>query len=465
MTGSPPPSNTNPSNLPANGEVIVQVFGRTDVGRTREHNEDAFVVADLTTNNATLQPEVRTHVSGPRGTLFMVADGMGGAAAGEIASAMAIEVVVREMRRLWIDAAETSGSAFAHALREATAATNGEIHAFAVKHPEYRGMGTTATIAGLLGDTLYLAQVGDSRAYIVRDGVARQITKDQSLIQKLVEAGELTEEEAAVSERRNIILQALGPEAQVRVDLTHQQVRRGDVLVLCSDGLSGQVSKEQIAAVVTAHDDLVTVCKTLIDMANEAGGPDNITVIAARFDGSALADAAHDDHVGHRVYTPSGMGAVGAGTAEMAAFDEAGLPVTAEVEAAPRRSPVGQSIAQAAAAAAAAAGALAGEGTGVRPSTRETVPTPVGVIPEDASPPMPADPAHAAVVEPGVRRMSPMAGAGAMPGGQERGRGRWIAGVLLAVLIAGGAWYLWHTAKKVVPRDDARVAPARSTGA
>ncbi|MHB1073858.1 MAG: Stp1/IreP family PP2C-type Ser/Thr phosphatase, partial [Gemmatimonadaceae bacterium] len=395
--------------MPANGEVIVQVFGRTDVGRTREHNEDAFVVADLTTNNATLQPEVRTHVSGPRGTLFMVADGMGGAAAGEIASAMAIEVVVREMQRLWIDSADTSGGAFAHALREATATTNAEIHAFALRHPEYRGMGTTATIAGLLGDTLYLAQVGDSRAYIVRDGVARQITKDQSLIQKLVEAGELTEEEAAVSERRNIILQALGPEAQVRVDLTHQQVRRGDVLVLCSDGLSGQVSKEQIAAVVTAHDDLVTVCKTLIDMANEAGGPDNITVIAARFDGSGLADAVHDDHVGHRVYTPSGTRTVSARTVEMASFSEDGLPVTSEMEAAPRRSQAGRSIAQAAAAAAASAGALAGDGPGPRASMRET--------------------------------------AGVMP----RGRGRWIAGVLLALLIAGGAWYLWHTAKKVVP--------------
>ena len=131
------------------------------------------------------------------------------------------------------------------------------------------------------GDTIYVCQVGDSRAYLVRDGVASQITKDQSLMQKLVEAGEMTEEEAEVSERRNIILQALGPEPVVRVDLTSQQVKRGDVLILCSDGLSGQVRAHEIVEVVKAEPDLVAVCKKLIDLANENGGPDNITVVAA----------------------------------------------------------------------------------------------------------------------------------------------------------------------------------------
>src|SRR5215467_7668014 len=269
-----------------NGEVIVQVFGRTDVGRTREHNEDAFVVADLSADNATLQPEVRTPRSGPAGSLFMVADGMGGAAAGEIASAMAVDVVLGQIRSSWITSEASDAESFVRAIKQATKMANEQINAYAVAHPEYRGMGTTATIAGLLGDTLYLAQVGDSRAYLVRDGVARQITKDQSLMQKLIEAGELTEEEAAQSERRNIILQALGPEPAIKIDLTHQQVRRGDVLVLCSDGLSGQVGKDEIARIVAEEPDLVAACKALIDRANAAGGPDNITVIAARFDGS-----------------------------------------------------------------------------------------------------------------------------------------------------------------------------------
>ncbi|MBX7117371.1 MAG: Stp1/IreP family PP2C-type Ser/Thr phosphatase [Gemmatimonadaceae bacterium] len=285
------------------GDVIVHVFGRTDVGRTREHNEDTFIVADLTTMNASLQPEVRTHKAGTRGTLFMVADGMGGAAAGEVASAMATEVVLAEMDKRWRTTPEHDPELFAHALRIATEVANTRIHAYAQAHPENRGMGTTATIAGFLHDTLYVCQVGDSRAYLVRDGVCSQITKDQSLMQKLVEAGELTAEEAEVSERRNIILQALGPEPIVKVDLTSQQVKQGDVLVLCSDGLSGQVRAREIADVVRAESDLVQVCKKLIDLANEAGGPDNITVVAARFEGGGLPPQA--EQPAHRVYRGS----------------------------------------------------------------------------------------------------------------------------------------------------------------
>src|SRR2546423_3289825 len=153
------------------GDVVVNIFGRTDVGRTREHNEDAFVVVDLSTDNATLQPEVRRHVLGAKGTLFMVADGMGGAAAGEIASAMAVEVVLGELREKWIASESADPELFVRALKRATASANQQIHTFAASHAEYRGMGTTATIAGLLGDTLYVAQVGDSRAYIIRGGV------------------------------------------------------------------------------------------------------------------------------------------------------------------------------------------------------------------------------------------------------------------------------------------------------
>jgi protein phosphatase len=232
----------------------------------------------------------------------MVADGMGGAAAGEIASAMAIEAVLRELTESLVSAEAPSEDAFATAIKRATATANAEIHAFALEHPEFRGMGTTATVAGVLGDTVYLAQVGDSRAYLVRGGVAAQITKDQSLMQKLVEAGELTQEEAEQSERRNIILQALGPEPNIKVDLTAQQLRRGDVLVLCSDGLSGQVKTDDIARIVTDEQDLMATCKRLIDLANDNGGPDNITVIAARFDGDGLILPGATDPVGHRVF-------------------------------------------------------------------------------------------------------------------------------------------------------------------
>src|SRR6266699_477156 len=236
--------------------VRVEVFGKTDLGRARDHNEDRFLVADLTRKAASLQPDVRQHDIGPRGTLLVVADGMGGAAAGELASEMATDTIYAHLVKTWNAEDEVTPQRFAYRLKEAVEVANSSIHAHAKAHPEVRGMGTTTTAAGVLNDHLYLTQVGDSRAYLIRGGQAHQITKDQSLMQRLVEAGELTEEEAAQSERRNIILQALGPESTIKVDLTFQRLRRGDTLVLCSDGLSGQVTRDDIAQVVNEEKDL-----------------------------------------------------------------------------------------------------------------------------------------------------------------------------------------------------------------
>jgi protein phosphatase len=282
--------------------IKVEVFAKTDLGRTRDHNEDRFLVADLTRRQASLLPAVRNHEIGPRGSLFVVADGMGGAAAGEVASAMATETVYEHLAQTWGREPEATPQRFAYRLREAVEMANNRIHTYAAAHPEVRGMGTTTTAVGVLGDHLFLSQVGDSRAYLIRQGQAVQLTKDQSLMQRLVEAGELTEEEAAKSERRNIILQALGPDARVKVDLTHQELRRGDILVLCSDGLSGLVKNEEIAAIVGRERDLQVACDTLITLANERGGPDNITVILARFDADGLRPPEPSAEVGHQVY-------------------------------------------------------------------------------------------------------------------------------------------------------------------
>jgi len=282
--------------------IKIEVFAKTDRGRTRDHNEDRFLVADLTRRAASLQPAVREHEVGERGTLFVVADGMGGAAAGELASEMATDTIYDQMVKMWGGEREATPQRFAHRLKEAVEVANGHIHAYAKAHPEVRGMGTTTTAAGVLGDHVYITQVGDSRAYLIRNGVAVQLTKDQSLMQRLVEAGELTEEEAAHSERRNIILQALGPDPKVKVDLTHQEIRRGDVLVLCSDGLSGQVKKEEIAEIAGRASDLAQAGERLIAMANARGGPDNITVVVARFDGDGLRSAAAQEEVGHQIY-------------------------------------------------------------------------------------------------------------------------------------------------------------------
>lgn len=285
-----------------NGWVRVSVFGKTDLGRTREHNEDTFLVADLSSGNASLQPEVRNHNVGPRGSLFIVADGMGGAAAGELASAMAADHIHRHMTTTWTTDTPPTAERFAFRMREAVEVANSAIYSYAREHAEVRGMGTTVTAAGIFGSDLYLAQIGDSRAYLVRNSDAIQLTKDQSLMQRLVDAGELTEDEAEQSERRNIILQALGPDPRVKVDLTYQSVRRGDVLILCSDGLSGLVRREEFATLARQHTDPSALCAALIDLANSRGGPDNITVVSARFDGDGLREPDGAEGVGYQTY-------------------------------------------------------------------------------------------------------------------------------------------------------------------
>jgi len=283
--------------------VHVRVYALTDVGHSRDHNEDTFLVADLEHGHLVDFDAAPKELSADaHGLLFLVADGMGGAASGELASGMAGQVVLNTLRASWKSHGALSQEAFAAALRDATETANAKIHQYAKENPEHRGMGTTATLAGLFGDRLFLAQVGDSRAYLVRGGDARQLTKDQSLMQRLVEAGELTQEEADASDRRNIILQALGPDAHVTVDLTHQQLRRGDTLILCSDGLSGLVRGDEIARFASEAGSVDVLCRRLVDLANERGGPDNITVIAARFDGEALTATTLGDAHGYTTF-------------------------------------------------------------------------------------------------------------------------------------------------------------------
>jgi len=274
-------------------QAATTIYARTDLGRTREHNEDAFLVADLTLGRSSLHSEVRTIPVGARGVLLLVADGMGGAAAGELASAMAADLIYGHLAGTWSKESEDSPDHFILRLREAVELANLQIHSYAKDHPEVRGMGTTATVAGVLGTTLFLAQVGDSRGYLLRSGRAVQVTKDQSLTQRLVDAGELSEEEATTSARRNIILQALGPDPRITVELTWQPLSRGDLLVLCSDGLSNQVRRDEIATMAAAQPDLEVLGTELVELANQRGGPDNITVVLARFEGEALPAPEH----------------------------------------------------------------------------------------------------------------------------------------------------------------------------
>ena len=226
-----------------------------------------------------------------------VCDGMGGAAAGEVASQLAVDIVFQKMIA---GDAPTSRDDLAARLVQAIEAAGLRIFSEAKLDRTRRGMGTTSTVASLLDDHLFVGQVGDSRAYILRGDKLVQVTRDQSLVNQLIEAGQLTEEEAETFEHNNIILQALGTSDSVQVDLTFVELKRGDTLLLCSDGLSGMVRNDEIREVLRAVDDPHEACKVLIDRANQAGGHDNVTVVVAKFLGEGLDAPTPEDIAGLR---------------------------------------------------------------------------------------------------------------------------------------------------------------------
>jgi len=279
------------------GPIKLRLFGRTDVGQVREHNEDNFIVADLTKASRGLMETDRNQLVGERGVLLGVCDGMGGAAAGEVASQLAVDIIFQKM--ISGDAPKDHDEIAAR-LVHAIESAGLRIFSEAKLDRTRRGMGTTSTVAALVDDHLFIGQVGDSRAYILRGDRLVQVTRDQSLVNQLIEAGQLTEEEAETFEHNNIILQALGTSDSVQVDLTYVELKRGDTLLLCSDGLSGMVRNEEIREVLRTVDDPLEVCKTLTDRANQAGGHDNITVVVSKFEGEALAEPTEEDISGLR---------------------------------------------------------------------------------------------------------------------------------------------------------------------
>jgi protein phosphatase len=279
---------TQPESSAAGGDIRVKLFARTDVGQIREHNEDNFLVADLSRRARGLLEANRSLVVGPYGSLFAVCDGMGGAAAGEIASQLAVDILYERMVEGLDGISALTRDELARRLVRAIEAAGLRIFQEAKVDRTRRGMGTTVTAAALVDGHLFFAQVGDSRGYILRQGQLVQLTRDQSLVNQLIEAGQLTEEEAETFEHNNIILQALGTADTVQVDLTYCELQRGDVLMLCSDGLSGMVRFDDIREVMRTTPEPVDACKILVERANQAGGHDNITVIVACFDGEGL---------------------------------------------------------------------------------------------------------------------------------------------------------------------------------
>ena len=283
--------------------MIVELHAKSDVGRVRRGNEDNFLVLDLSsqktwTGSDGVQPpkELTNLKLGDKGLVLVVSDGMGGALAGDVASRMAVDSV-REML-VGTDSEEgcAAETPLVDCLKNATVYANLAIHLRSQEDSRCSGMGATFTGAAIKGDMLDLVQVGDSRGYMIRRDTIQLATKDQSLVQQLVDVGQISEAEAETHMFRNVILQALGAQSDVTPVTGKIQLRRGDILLLCSDGLSGKLRSEDIQNIVASNPDLTTACDELIAEANNRGGEDNITVVLVRFLGDDLEEP-KGDHI------------------------------------------------------------------------------------------------------------------------------------------------------------------------
>ncbi len=249
----------------------IEVAGETNVVMNRQHNEDNFSILE-------------------DAGLYIVADGMGGHASGEVASKMAVDslreffaATAQDPERTWPYKMDRSKGYEENRLITGIKLANLRIYESAQRDPRQRGMGTTIVTMFAVEDGVYVAHVGDSRVYRVRDGKLEQMTEDHSLLNDYIKMKRLTPEEIANFPHKNVIVRALGMKDTVKVDTRYEQPRAGDTYLLCSDGLSGPVTDPEMLEIVTATPDLKGAATKLIERANQNGGPDNITVVLARW--------------------------------------------------------------------------------------------------------------------------------------------------------------------------------------
>jgi len=244
--------------------------GNTDVGRRRDHNEDAY---DLLNDER----------------LFLVADGLGGYAAGEIASQMAIDTVgafFRELREdedlTWPSAADDTKSLAENILANAVYLANRRIFQASRENDNYRGMSTTLVGIRFIGNTYTVAHVGDSRCYRVRDGRIEQLTEDHSLLNEFMKSRAMTTEEIKAFPYKNVIMRALGKDPECEVEVASDHAQPGDLYLLCSDGLCGEITDDDILRLALSYDDLDRMTTAMVNEANKNGGRDNVTVVTIR---------------------------------------------------------------------------------------------------------------------------------------------------------------------------------------
>lgn len=245
----------------------VEFAALTDTGIKRTNNEDSFLVMEAK-------------------NLYAVADGMGGHSSGEIASRIAVETISDFFRTseisedsTWPYAYDDNISFEGNKLKTAVAVANEKIQEYAAQHPESRGMGTTVVAVLVLDSRLILCHVGDSRCYLLRDGRFSLVTSDHSWVNEQVKLGFLTEEEAQKHPFRNVITKALGTKGEATAEINETEGKKGDMLLLCTDGLNSMVTDDEIAGIVSAQDGLEDKVKKLIEAANNKGGEDNITLV------------------------------------------------------------------------------------------------------------------------------------------------------------------------------------------
>jgi len=238
----------------------MKISAKTDVGMVRSSNQDAFATMEISDNIA----------------WGIVCDGMGGANGGNIASTTAVNIISEKLKSGYYEG--MNDNSIKNLITSAIDSANAKVFSISQSDPNLTGMGTTVVLAFIKGDNLYIAHVGDSRIYIISDENITQLTTDHSVVQMMIENGEITPEEAVNHPKKNVITRALGVDNEVRIDYSQEEINEGDIILLCSDGLTNFVDTKTIHEICKSEDKYVLTQK-LVDLANENGGKDNITAV------------------------------------------------------------------------------------------------------------------------------------------------------------------------------------------
>jgi len=236
----------------------------SDIGKARENNQDAFFES-----------------KDPLLPLFVVADGMGGHKAGEVASSMAMDAIKKNF--LHAQTNLINEEAIVQLIKKSIEEANIKIYLKSLEGEKYKGMGTTITLAYIFDEKIYIGHVGDSRAYLIENNSIRQITEDHSYVNELVKTGSITKEEAKNHPKRNMITRAVGSSSIIEMDIVVNKYAKNDILVICSDGLTNMLKEHEINEVFINEEDIQNACLNLASKANNKGGLDNITVVAIKF--------------------------------------------------------------------------------------------------------------------------------------------------------------------------------------